>query len=96
MTDEEFRIFFIYIYQSRIYRVDYSRVNEFGQGGEEEVEEKKEALKKIESKKNTVEGPGAEGDGKIDGKEGKAKGKGSGTTATSGRNQESSGDVRKR
>ena len=34
-------IFFIYLYQSYAYRVDYSRVNEFGQGGEgEEVEEK--------------------------------------------------------
>lgn len=29
-------IFFIYLYQTWIYRVDYSRVNEFGQGGEEE------------------------------------------------------------
>ncbi|KAF2268982.1 cleft lip and palate transmembrane 1 [Lojkania enalia] len=35
-------IFFIYLYQTWIYKVDYSRVNEFGQGGDdEEVEEKK-------------------------------------------------------
>ena len=29
-------IFFVYLYQSYAYRVDYSRVNEFGQGGDEE------------------------------------------------------------
>ncbi len=34
-------IFFIYLYQSYAYKVDYTRVNEFGQGGDdEEVEEK--------------------------------------------------------
>ncbi|KAL2167176.1 hypothetical protein VTG60DRAFT_1631 [Thermothelomyces hinnuleus] len=35
-------IFFIYLYQRWAYKVDYTRVNEFGQGGEEEpvVEEK--------------------------------------------------------
>lgn len=38
-------IFFIYIYQRWAYRVDYTRVNEFGQGGENEPspEAKKEA-----------------------------------------------------
>lgn len=35
-------IFFVYIYQAWAYKVDYSRVNEFGQGGgDEELEEKK-------------------------------------------------------
>ncbi|KAJ4306540.1 hypothetical protein N0V88_001344 [Collariella sp. IMI 366227] len=36
-------IFFVYIYQRWAYKVDYTRVNEFGQGGEEDevVEEKK-------------------------------------------------------
>ncbi|KAF2736809.1 cleft lip and palate associated transmembrane protein 1 [Polyplosphaeria fusca] len=35
-------IFFVYIYQTWVYKVDYSRVNEFGQGGDdEEVDEKK-------------------------------------------------------
>lgn len=29
-------IFFVYLYQSWAYKVDYTRVNEFGQGGEEE------------------------------------------------------------
>lgn len=34
-------IFFVYIYQAWKYKVDYTRVNEFGQGGDdEEVEEK--------------------------------------------------------
>jgi hypothetical protein len=34
-------IFFVYLYQSYKYKVDYTRVNEFGQGGDdEEVEEK--------------------------------------------------------
>lgn len=42
-------IFFIYLYQRWIYRVDYSRVNEFGQGGEDEGEAER---KKEEEKKN--------------------------------------------
>ena len=29
-------IFFIYLYQAWTYRIDYTRVNEFGQGGEDE------------------------------------------------------------
>jgi hypothetical protein len=32
-------IFFVYIYQRWAYRIDYSRVNEFGQGGEDEPTE---------------------------------------------------------
>jgi len=32
-------IFFIYLYQRWIYRVDKARVNEFGQGGEDEPQE---------------------------------------------------------
>jgi hypothetical protein len=32
-------IFFVYLYQSWKYKVDYTRVNEFGQGGDEEVVE---------------------------------------------------------
>jgi hypothetical protein len=31
-------IFFVYLYQSYKYKVDYTRVNEFGQGGGEEQE----------------------------------------------------------
>ena len=40
-------IFFIYIYQTYKYRVDYTRVNEFGQGGEEEEVEEKIANKPL-------------------------------------------------
>ena len=32
-------IFFIYLYQGWKYKVDYTRVNEFGQGGDDENEE---------------------------------------------------------
>ena len=38
-------IFFVYLYQSYAYKVDTTRVNEFGQGGEEEVVEEKSADK---------------------------------------------------
>ncbi|KAI1473542.1 cleft lip and palate transmembrane 1 [Daldinia eschscholtzii] len=40
-------IFFIYLYQRWAYRVDYSRVNEFGQGGDEEAEEPKAEPKSL-------------------------------------------------
>ncbi len=33
------RIFFVYLYQSYKYKVDHTRVNEFGQGGEDEKED---------------------------------------------------------
>ncbi|KAK5993682.1 Putative lipid scramblase CLPTM1 [Cladobotryum mycophilum] len=43
-------IFFVYIYQRWAYRVDYTRVNEFGQGGDDEpvVVEKKDEKEAIE------------------------------------------------
>ena len=40
-------IFFVYLYQSYAYKVDYSRVNEFGQGGDDEPVEEKVANKPI-------------------------------------------------
>jgi hypothetical protein len=44
-------IFFIYIYQRWAYKIDYTRVNEFGQGGEEDEEEdQKEAEEKTKQK----------------------------------------------
>jgi Cleft lip and palate transmembrane protein 1 (CLPTM1) len=47
-------IFFVWLYQSYKYKVDYTRVNEFGQGGDdEEVEEKESADKETT---NTLEG----------------------------------------
>lgn len=45
-------IYFIALYQAWIYRVDYRRVNEFGQGGDDEVEvddKTKEALEELEA-----------------------------------------------
>jgi hypothetical protein len=51
-------IFFVYLYQAWAYKVDYSRVNEFGQGGDEDEDEKdgkgvakKEVVKEIEGEK---------------------------------------------
>ena len=42
-------IFFVWLYQKWAYRVDYSRVNEFGQGGDSDDEdEKDQPQKKIE------------------------------------------------
>ncbi|KAF1810024.1 cleft lip and palate transmembrane 1 [Eremomyces bilateralis CBS 781.70] len=40
-------IFFIYLYQRWAYRIDYTRVNEFGQGGDDEEEDAKEAAKPL-------------------------------------------------
>lgn len=40
-------IFFVYIYQAYKYKVDYSRVNEFGQGGDDEAVEEKTANKPL-------------------------------------------------
>ncbi|KAK4156481.1 cleft lip and palate transmembrane protein 1-domain-containing protein [Chaetomidium leptoderma] len=43
-------IFFIYMYQRWAYKIDYTRVNEFGQGGDDEDESEKVAEKKAEKK----------------------------------------------
>ena len=40
-------IFFVYLYQMWVYKVDYNRVNEFGQGGEEEDEDEKKTNKPL-------------------------------------------------
>ena len=40
-------IFFVYLYQSYAYKVDKARVNEFGQGGDEEEAEEKKANKPL-------------------------------------------------
>lgn len=40
-------IFFVYLYQSWKYKVDYTRVNEFGQGGDDEELEEKIANKPL-------------------------------------------------
>jgi len=43
-------IYFIALYQAWIYRVDYRRINEFGQGGADDDEDDK---KEIEAKKES-------------------------------------------
>jgi hypothetical protein len=43
-------IFFVYLYQSWAYKIDYSRVNEFGQGGDEETSEDKKAGEPLKGK----------------------------------------------
>jgi hypothetical protein len=48
-------IFFVYLYQRWAYKIDYTRVNEFGQGGEEEEEIKDEAKAEAEAKELTAE-----------------------------------------
>lgn len=74
------RVFFIYLYQSWKYRTDYSRVNEFGQGGDEDEDDAEEKKKK---KKMTVAGASktdetplieSSSHDKVDGKVGSATG----------------------
>jgi hypothetical protein len=55
-------IFFVYLYQSWAYKVDFNRVNEFGQGGDDEEEEEKAADKPL------VAAPEADGSVKVEGK----------------------------
>ncbi|KAF2711115.1 cleft lip and palate transmembrane 1 [Pleomassaria siparia CBS 279.74] len=40
-------IFFVYLYQTWVYKVDYTRLNEFGQGGDDEDEAEKEAARPL-------------------------------------------------
>ena len=40
-------IFFVYLFQTWKYKVDYTRVNEFGQGGDDEAVEEKDANKPL-------------------------------------------------
>jgi Cleft lip and palate transmembrane protein 1 (CLPTM1) len=57
-------IFFVYLYQSWKYKVDYTRINEFGQGGDddEEVSDKKDAkvVEAIEEKPSEGAATGVE------------------------------------
>jgi hypothetical protein len=64
-------IFFVYLYQSYKYKVDYTRVNEFGQGGDEEELEEKLANKPLISQ------PGADASVQVGKIEGAAKASGS-------------------
>jgi hypothetical protein len=47
-------IFFIWLYQGWKYKVDYTRVNEFGQGGVDEDEAEAEAAPDSKSKKTEL------------------------------------------
>lgn len=49
-------IFFVYIYQAWAYKVDYTRVNEFGQGGDDEDVDAKQASKPLEAPANGKKG----------------------------------------
>jgi Cleft lip and palate transmembrane protein 1 (CLPTM1) len=49
-------IFFIWLYQSYKYKVDYARVNEFGQGGESDEEDKKTEGDDQKEKQNALDG----------------------------------------
>lgn len=46
-------IFFVYIYQAWAYKVDHTRVNEFGQGGDDEPVEEKVANKPLSAAPTT-------------------------------------------
>ncbi|KAF2398239.1 cleft lip and palate associated transmembrane protein 1 [Trichodelitschia bisporula] len=51
-------IFFVYLYQNYKYKVDYTRVNEFGQGGDEEGEDAKVAAKPLAASPNAASAEG--------------------------------------
>lgn len=46
-------IFFVYLYQSWAYKVDYTRVNEFGQGGGDEDDDEQAKAKIADNKSLT-------------------------------------------
>ena len=52
-------IFFVYLYQAWKYKVDYTRVNEFGQGGEDETVEDKKAAKPLNAPPDAADGKAA-------------------------------------
>lgn len=82
-------IFFVYLYQSWKYKVDYTRVNEFGQGGdEEEVEEKiaNQPLKSIPGADASVK-VGIEGAKIADQKANEVLGKATGSSQKTGANK---------
>lgn len=61
-------IFFVYIYQAWAYKVDYTRVNEFGQGGDDEEVESKQATKPLTSPADEKKTDGGELKGELEGK----------------------------
>ena len=67
-------IFFVYLYQSYAYRVDTTRVNEFGQGGEDEEVEEKIASKPLAAAPEAEADADAGAGAKVDKDAGKATG----------------------
>ena len=55
-------IFFFYLYQAWAYKIDYSRVNEFGQGGDEEGVEEKKGNEPLKTKPDAKSVDGVEGE----------------------------------
>ncbi|ETI23679.1 hypothetical protein G647_05482 [Cladophialophora carrionii CBS 160.54] len=47
-------IFFVWLYQKWAYKVDYTRVNEFGQGGDDEDEEHEDNDKKVDGEAKKI------------------------------------------
>jgi hypothetical protein len=50
-------IFFVYLFQTWKYKVDYTRVNEFGQGGDDEEVEEKDANQPLRAAPGGDKGP---------------------------------------
>ncbi|KAH7089983.1 cleft lip and palate transmembrane protein 1-domain-containing protein [Paraphoma chrysanthemicola] len=73
-------IFFVYLYQTYKYKVDYSRVNEFGQGGDDEEVEEKDANRPLAAAPDadrSLKVPDAEKVAKVEAKKAEAKASGS-------------------
>jgi len=66
-------IFFVYLYQMWKYKVDYTRVNEFGQGGEDDEDEKKPVEAPAGKEAAKVEGKAKDGSSTAVAKEGGRK-----------------------
>jgi hypothetical protein len=73
-------IFFVYLYQTYKYKVDYGRINEFGQGGDDEEVEEKDANRPLAAAPAADRGlkvPDAEKVAKVEAKKAEAKASGS-------------------
>lgn len=81
-------IFFFYLYQSYAYKVDHTRMNEFGQGGDDEEVEEKVAAKPL-----AASSPGG-GDASVDTNKEVAEAKEVMTTASG--SDKGSGSAKKR
>lgn len=69
-------IFFVYLYQAWKYKVDYTRVNEFGQGGDDDASVAETVA--VASPTNATAGKAANGKTLLDRAEVKAEERGSG------------------